>query len=75
MKIVNRKSINDKLKKYNPCFKDSDYIEITEWVNGEGWDINMTCSDDFCHISLHRDELEAINYLTKTLEYENSSNK
>lgn len=65
MEIVNRKSINDNLKKYDYLAKDDDFIEVTEWVNGEGYDI--TINDKI--ISLTAGKLEAINYLTKSLEY------
>lgn len=67
MEYVKRKSVNDKLRKYCHLAKDSDFIEVTEWVNGEGWDI--TINDRV--ISLTYGELEAINYLTKALDIEN----
>lgn len=66
MKVVNRKSILEDLKKYSPGCNENDWIEITQWSNGEGWDI---CMNDKRHISLHYDELDVINYLTKHLEY------
>lgn len=66
MEIKQRKSVNDSLKKYCVYAKDDDYIEITEWTNGEGWDINIS---DEKRISLTFGELEAINYLIKTLEF------
>lgn len=66
MEITQRKSVNDSLKKYCVYAKDNDYIEITEWTNGEGWDINIS---DEKRISLTFGELEAINYLVKTLEF------
>lgn len=66
MEIKQRKSVNDSLKKYCVYAKDDDYIEITEWTNGEGWDINIS---DEKRISLTFGELEAINYLVKTLEF------
>lgn len=65
MEIVNRKSINDNLKKYDYLAKDDDFIEVTEWTNGEGYDI--TINDKI--ISLTNGQLDAINYLTKSLEY------
>lgn len=65
MEIVNRKSINDNLKKYDYLAKDDDFIEVTEWTNGEG--IDITINDKI--ISLTAGQLEAINYLTKSLEY------
>lgn len=64
--IINKKSVSVNLDKFSPIFKKTDFIEVTEWTNGEGWDI--TINDKV--ISLHEDELEAINYLTKVLIYE-----
>ena len=60
------KSVNDKLNKYNPLAKDDDYITVTKWVNGEGWDIDLNGK----LIQLGFEELEAINYLTDVLTYE-----
>lgn len=65
MKINKRKSVSDELKKYDHLAKDIDFIEVTEWTNGEGWDIWLT---DIL-ISLTYGQLEAINYLVKTLDY------
>lgn len=65
MKIGSRKSINDDLQKYDHLNKSS-FIEITEWTNGEGWDIAINEK----MINLTYGELEAINYLTKALDYE-----
>ena len=65
MEINDRKSIFDDLKKYSHLAKEDDFIEVTEWTNGEGWDI--TINDK--HFSLTFGELDAINYLVKALEY------
>ena len=42
-----------------------DFIEVTEWTNGEGWDIWLNDRP----MSLTCGQLEAINYLVKTLNY------
>lgn len=65
MEFVNRKSVSDKLTKYDYLAKDDDFIEVTEWTNGEGYDIVI--NDKI--ISLTSGQLDAINYLTKSLEY------
>lgn len=65
MKFNDRKSINDQLCKYIPYSQDSEFVEITEWTNEEGWDISINDKT----ISLSRDELDMINFLTKALEY------
>lgn len=60
-----RPTISDDLKKYCHLSKDGDFIEITEWSNGEGWDI--TINDRHFHLTYG--ELDAINFLIKYLEY------
>ena len=49
----------------NGCLyhKDHDFIEVTEWSNGEGWDI--TVSDK--NFSLHFTEYEVLKKLIKKL--------
>ena len=71
MEFAKRKSVHDDLNKYCVLAKDTDFIDVTEWTNGEGWDI--TINDKI--ISLTWGELEAINYLVKALDYENRENK
>ena len=66
MEINKLKSVNDKLNKYNYTLKDDSYITVTEWANGEGYDIDINGK----LIQLKLEELEAINYLTKVLTYE-----
>ena len=71
MEIYQRKSINDELNKYCHCAKDNDFIEITEWVNGEGFDVVIFNKvTGIKQIQLTHGEIEAINYLTKALEIE-----
>lgn len=36
MELYERKAVNDSLKKYDHLAKDSDFIEVTEWANGDG---------------------------------------
>ena len=70
MEIVNRKSVNDKLKRYDYLAKDEEYIEVTEWTNGEGYDITINDKT----ISLTEGQLNAIDYLVKSLEYKLDNN-
>ena len=65
MEFHSRKSINDKLKKYDYLAKDNDYIEVIEWTNGDGYDIII--NDKI--ISLTSGQIDAINYLVRSLEY------
>lgn len=66
MERKNLKSVSDNLSKYSYVAKEDDYIAVTEWANGEGWDIDLNGK----LIQLHDTELEAINYLTQVLMYE-----
>lgn len=65
MERANRKSVNDNLRKYDHLAKKDGFIEVTEWTNGEGWDI---CLNNRL-ISLTYGQLEAIKYLVKALDY------
>ena len=69
MEYYNKQSVTDKLKKYDYLAKESDFIEVTEWHNGEGWDI--TINDRV--ISLTYGQLEAIKYLIKSLDLHKQS--
>lgn len=67
MDINNRLSVWDNLSNYDYLCNDKDkIIEITRWTNSEGWDITIGENKNF---SLTDGELEAINFLTKCLEY------
>ena len=63
MKVENRKSVSAPLKAFIVGAKEYSFIEVTEWTNGEGWDIRI----DDREFALHMDELTAINYLTTHL--------
>lgn len=68
MEITKINQVTDNLKKYTYSGKESDYITITEWANGEGYDIDINGK----LITLSDSELEAINYLTLALRYKNN---
>ncbi len=53
MEVTKVSQITDDLKKYTYGGKDSDYITLTEWANGEGYDIDINGK----LISLSNDEL------------------
>jgi hypothetical protein len=66
MDIKKRNSIHDNLCVYDYLAEKNAFIEVTEWANGEGWDI--TINDKY--FSLTEGQLNAINYLTKSLDYD-----
>lgn len=63
-KIERVKTIGVELKVFDYLAKDSDYISVTEWSNGEGWDIYV--GDN--HIGLTAGQLKAINVLTSAVD-------
>lgn len=65
MNFGDRKSVSDDLNKYDVLAKKDDFIEVTEWTNREGWDVSINETQ----FHLTRGQLDAINYLTKALEY------
>lgn len=65
MKIEKRTTIYDDLKKYCMFAKENDFIEITEWTNGEGWDVNLNGK----LIQLTYGEYRAIEHLINSLEF------
>lgn len=71
METNNRKSVYCPLKdlKYGWNTSDNDFIEITEWTNGEGWDIHICYNKQERNLSLNYEDLDIINYLTKYLSY------
>lgn len=42
MKIENRKSVRVKLKDYRKLAKERVFFEVTEWINGEIFDIAVS---------------------------------
>ena len=48
------------LKPYSFFAKDRDFIEVTEWFNGEGFDVTIGCNVENKHFSLTWGEYEAL---------------
>lgn len=42
MEITKRKAIFSEINSYCYLSKEHDYIEVTEWSNGDGVDVNIT---------------------------------
>ena len=62
-----RTSVKDDLRKYDHLANKDSIIQVTQWVNGDGWDISI---DDEPVISLTWGQLDAINYLTNTIQFQ-----
>jgi hypothetical protein len=42
IECYDKKAVFSELKEYCVMAKENDFIEITEWTNGEGYDINVS---------------------------------
>lgn len=73
MEIKTRKTIECDLLKYDFTAGKDDVIQITEWSNGEGWDVDIFRGNTERRMCISALELDAIKYLTKTLEYEQNN--
>lgn len=71
VKIKNRVSASDSLSKYDYLRNKDEkaFIEVTEWANGEGIDINIERDKESKLFSLTYGELDAINYLSQTIKF------
>jgi len=59
-----RKAVHTRLKGYCFLSDENDFIEATEWTNGEGWDIILTTKQGSQHISLTHGAVRALLVLT-----------
>ena len=60
--LYNRKSLMVELKDFDYLAKKNDFIEVTEWKNGEGYDISLS---DNQVISITIGQFDAIKKLIK----------
>jgi hypothetical protein len=67
MEFNERTSVKDDLRKYDHLANKDSIIQVTQWANGEGWDISI---NDEPVISLTWGQLDAINYLVNTIQYQ-----
>jgi uncharacterized protein YebE (UPF0316 family) len=62
----NKKAVYCTLKDYDYLAKEHSYVEITQWINGEGFDINVYNQSERV-ISLSYGEFKLIKKLIKKL--------
>ncbi len=67
MEFNERTSVKDDLRKYDHLANKDSIIQVTQWANGEGWDISI---NDEPVISLTWGQLDAINYLVNTIQFQ-----
>jgi hypothetical protein len=61
MKTYTRKSTFSELKPYDHLAKEHDFMEVTEWYNGEGFDVTINER----HFSMTYGEFECLQVLAK----------
>ena len=67
MEKYKRKAVFENLDKYCVIAKEHDYIEVTEWNNGEGYDVEIK-SEMSSFFQLTNGQLRAIKKLVKVLD-------
>jgi hypothetical protein len=67
MEIKQRKSVMSELKAFCYLSRDEDYIEVTEWSNGEGIDVNISDSGGDKTIAMTFGEFKALKKIIKLL--------
>ena len=63
-----RPSATVSMRAFECTADDTLYMEVTEWTNGEGWDVSITGHGRDTIFSLSYSELKAINYLTTHID-------
>lgn len=63
IEVSKRRAVFSELKEYCHHSKDNDFIEVCEWANGEGYDINISRSNSQCTFSLTPGEFELLQVL------------
>jgi hypothetical protein len=63
IQVSTRKATFTNLKPYCHFSKPDDFIEVTEWSNGEGYDVTIHNVDGVKNFSLTMGEFEALTVL------------
>ena len=66
----NRKSALVDLKKFNLSGNDGDYMEVTEWKNGEGYTVSIDAENRNLLFDITSGEIDALNYLVNAVRYD-----
>lgn len=65
VEFYKRKSAFSELKNYCHLSGDHDFIEVTEWSNGDGYDIVVSTKRGDQHFSLTHGEIDLLQVLLK----------
>lgn len=67
MEKYKRRAVYTNLSKYDPFVTEDDYIEVCEWKNGEGFDVDISSKTDV-RFTLTYSEYKALKKLVKELK-------
>ena len=67
MKVDRRYTVFDELKDYDHIAKDDDFIEVTAWSNGEGFDVEIVANPG-CRFQLTFGQFKALKKCVKELK-------
>lgn len=70
MDTYNRKSAMVDLKKFNFSNNDGDFMEVTEWKNGEGYTVCIEAGNRSVLFDITHEEVDALNYLVNAVCYD-----
>jgi hypothetical protein len=71
MELKKRNSVFAELKAFCYLSRDEDYIEVTEWSNGEGIDVHISDSSGDRMISMTFGQFKALKKAIKFLNQQN----
>ena len=66
----NRKSAIVDLKKFNFSGNDGDFMEVTEWKNGDGYTVSIEAGNRNVLFDITSEEIDALNYLVNAVRYD-----
>lgn len=61
----NRRACSAKLNQFDPLAKDNDFIEVTEWDSGEGFDVDLYSEGTSEKFAMTFGEFKALKALVK----------
>lgn len=70
MEIIKRKSIFCETKGHCYLSSKDDYMEITEWTNGDGFDVNISNKNDQLMFNLTHGQFKLLKKMYKKLNNE-----
>jgi len=72
-KIYPRTAISTELTKYDHLSKENDFLEVTKWHNGEGFDVTID-SEVPANFQMTYGTFRALKKMVKKLEKHNENN-